>query len=74
MAHTQSQAQGGFSVDTVVSGAKTLVTRFKTHMKRRAVYSETMRELTQLTDADLLDLGLSRANFTFIAREAANEV
>lgn len=38
---------------------------------RRAIYSQTLRELNGLSDRDLSDLGLTRANITSVAREAA---
>lgn len=74
MAHTQSHSQVGSTVDAVVTGANALMARVKLHLKRRAVYNQTMRELTQMTDSDLRDLGMSRANFKFIAHEAANDI
>lgn len=38
---------------------------------RRALYTQTLRELNALTDRELMDLGLVRGNITSIAREAA---
>lgn len=38
---------------------------------RRALYAQTLRELNALTDRELTDLGLARANIATIAREAA---
>lgn len=38
---------------------------------RRAIYTQTVRELNALTDRDLHDLGLARADVPSIAREAA---
>jgi len=74
MAHTQSHDLNGSAVDAAVSGASTILARIKRALKRRAVYNRTMRELTCMTDADLRDLGMSRANFKFIAQEAANDI
>ena len=38
---------------------------------RRRVYNQTVAELNHLSDRDLADLGLARANIGDIAREAA---
>ena len=41
------------------------------YMARRSVYRQTLRELNDLTDRDLADLGVHRADIRGIAREAA---
>ncbi len=41
------------------------------YMARRSVYRQTLRELNELTDRDLSDLGMSRANIRSVAYEAA---
>ena len=51
----------------LVAGAKDLITR-------RRVFNQTLFELSHLSDRDLSDLGLSRANITDVAREAAYKV
>ncbi|MBC7477139.1 MAG: DUF1127 domain-containing protein [Pseudorhodobacter sp.] len=43
----------------------------KDALERRRVYLQTVTELTNLSDRDLADLGLSRSNINAIAREAA---
>ena len=43
----------------------------KEMLERRRVYLQTVAELTNLSDRDLADLGLARANIGDIAREAA---
>jgi uncharacterized protein YjiS (DUF1127 family) len=43
----------------------------KTAIAQRRVYMQTMAELNQLNDRELADLGLSRANITEVAHEAA---
>ena len=48
-----------------------LVETFKLAAQRRRVYSQTLRELSALTDRDLVDLGISRGSISAIAREAA---
>lgn len=41
------------------------------YMARRSVYRQTLRELNELTDRDLNDLGMCRANIRSVAYEAA---
>jgi uncharacterized protein YjiS (DUF1127 family) len=41
---------------------------------RRAVYRETYAELARLSDRDLADLGLHRAEIDQIARDAARDL
>ena len=43
----------------------------KDMVERRSAYLQTVAELANLSDRDLADLGLSRANISDIAREAA---
>ena len=43
----------------------------KEAVARRRLYSQTLAELSALTDRDLTDLGLSRANIAELAYEAA---
>ena len=43
----------------------------KEALERRRVYQQTVAELTNLSDRDLADLGLSRSNINAIAHEAA---
>ena len=40
-------------------------------IERRKVYNQTVAELNALSDRDLADLGLARANISAVAREAA---
>lgn len=39
--------------------------------QRRAIYVQTLRELSALSDRDLVDLGLTRGEIEAVAREAA---
>jgi uncharacterized protein YjiS (DUF1127 family) len=48
-----------------------VVKMVKEAVARRRLYSRTLAELTALTDRDLTDLGLSRANIADLAYEAA---
>ena len=48
-----------------------LVKSAKDAMARRRVYNQTVFELHGLSDRDLTDLGLSRANISEVARAAA---
>lgn len=43
----------------------------KEAIERRRIYVQTVTELSNLSNRDLDDLGLSRANISDIAREAA---
>ncbi|PRY25987.1 uncharacterized protein DUF1127 [Aliiruegeria haliotis] len=48
-----------------------LTETLRAHVRQRRAYSATLRELDALSERDLNDLGLSRAMFHEIAREAA---
>lgn len=43
-------------------------------LRQRRVYRQTFNELCTMTDRDLRDLGMSRADFRRISREAAEQV
>lgn len=49
----------------------TLVKAVKTVIARRAIYAQTLRELNGLSNRELADLGIARANIGAVAREAA---
>jgi uncharacterized protein YjiS (DUF1127 family) len=51
-----------------------LMVGVKDLIARRRVFNQTLFELNQLSDRDLSDLGLSRANIADVAREAAYKV
>ncbi len=42
--------------------------------KRRTAYNRTYRELASLSDKDLMDLNISRADIPRLAKEAANVI
>ncbi|MBP9950159.1 MAG: DUF1127 domain-containing protein [Cypionkella sp.] len=48
-----------------------LTVNFRAAMARRRVYSQTMSELSSLSDRDLRDLGISRAMIAEVANQAA---
>lgn len=48
-----------------------VVASVKAALARRAVYTQTVRELNALTERELADLGISRLEIAAVAREAA---
>lgn len=48
-----------------------LFSTVKLAAQRRRIYSQTLRELNDLTDRDLADLGINRLSISDIAREAS---
>lgn len=50
---------------------KSLLRTIANYFERRALYNETLRELSMMTDRDLNDLGIRRLDMDRIAREAA---
>lgn len=46
--------------------------RWAEQRARRRIYRETYRELARLTDRELADLGIARANIGAVAYEAAH--
>ncbi|WP_017998557.1 DUF1127 domain-containing protein [Paracoccus sp. N5] len=49
----------------------TFVANVRDNMARRSVYRQTLRELNQLSNRDLADLGLNRGAIRGVAYEAA---
>lgn len=49
----------------------TFVANIRDNMARRAVYRQTLRELNELSNRDLADLGLNRGAVRSVAYEAA---
>ncbi|RDW12956.1 DUF1127 domain-containing protein [Paracoccus thiocyanatus] len=47
------------------------VSDLRDHLARRAVYRQTMRELGELSNRELADLGLNRGAIRSVAYEAA---
>ncbi len=52
-------------------GLTAITARVKAAIERNRVYRQTQRELSQLTDRDLADLGIARGTINQIARDAA---
>ncbi len=51
--------------------AADLRSRFAIWRKRNGAYRKTVRELSQMTDRELADIGLHRANIRDVALQAA---
>ena len=68
MAYVNSSRAASFSLADRFSG---FVAQFKANLARRAVYNQTVRELVVLTDRELADLGILRADIRAVAHEAA---
>ena len=67
MAYVNSRSASLGFADRFQSVVKTV----KEAVARRALYNQTLSELSSLTDRDLTDLGLSRSSIADIAREAS---
>ena len=74
------EAHGGRFVDAPVSGSVgpasrgelvALVGGVKKAMAQRAIFKQTVRELSALNDAELADLGIHRSMIVALAYEAA---
>ncbi len=55
------------------SGIFGMVEGLRTKLRQFVAYHQTLNELKSLQDRDLRDLGLSRAMFRELAREAASK-
>ena len=69
MAYAQqsSQVSAGFSTNWFASAGAFI----KLTIRRRVAYQKTVDELSQYTDRELADIGLSRSMIPAIAREAS---
>lgn len=63
--------QGNVRNEAATGRIAKFVANLRDHMARRSVFRQTLRELDGLSDRDLSDLGLSRANIRSVAYEAA---
>lgn len=68
MAYVNSSRAASFSLADRISG---VLAQIKVQIARRSVYNQTVRELVQLTDRELADLGIARADIHAVAHEAA---
>ncbi|MEV8466815.1 DUF1127 domain-containing protein [Fluviibacterium sp. DFM31] len=57
---------------SIVERIEHAIAAFKQYRARRAVYRQTVNELSILSDRDLNDLGISRWDIPLVARDAAN--
>lgn len=48
------------------------VANWKAAQEKRKIYNRTVRELNELSDSELADIGLSRSMIRSVARDAAN--
>lgn len=55
----------------LVARGNSILRAVQDYLGRHAVYRKTLRELEQLTDRELADLGMSRLSIREVAREAA---
>ena len=58
--------RAGFSLTETVT---LLVARLHTGLRQRRAYAELLAELNRLSDRELLDIGIARADIPAIARE-----
>lgn len=68
MAYVNSSRQATVSFGDRIAA---LVKVASQSMQRRVLYLQTLHELNGLSDRDLSDLGLARADLASVAREAA---
>ena len=68
MAYVNSSRATSLGVFDRVSA---LVASVKLSLQRRAVFRQTLHELSSLSDRDLADFGLNRSSIRSVAREAA---
>jgi uncharacterized protein YjiS (DUF1127 family) len=57
--------------NSVLSGVRRLSKNVATWAAERRAYSEAVRELSALSDRDLADIGIARADIQAVARDAA---
>jgi uncharacterized protein YjiS (DUF1127 family) len=68
MAYVNSRSASVSLSDRIGSAVRMV----KDSVARRQLYNRTLTELNGLTDRDLADLGISRANISDLAREASS--
>lgn len=55
-----------------IAPAQGLLATIRGYLTRRALYRETVKELSNLSDRDLADMGISRYEITSVATAAVN--
>ncbi|MBE0414012.1 DUF1127 domain-containing protein [Yoonia sp.] len=68
MTYQTETITGGFSFGDRIAALRTALTARRANHK---IYTTTLRELQDLTDRDLADLGMSRSMIKSVALEAA---
>ena len=68
MAYVSDNRAVGLNLSARIEAA---VANWKTANEKRKVYRQTVRELNELTNSDLADIGLSRSMIRSVALEAA---
>lgn len=51
-----------------------VIAQIQDYLARRAAYHQTFNELSDLSDRDLADLGISRSAIRVLAKEAADNI
>lgn len=65
---------GGVLTARLSAGADSLRARYAAWGRRRAAFNQTYRELDALSDRELADIGFSRCDIGWVARDAARRV
>jgi uncharacterized protein YjiS (DUF1127 family) len=71
MAHMTTSLGGLLGGSSFGAALRALFTRLADRQRRVAAYRQTMRELDQMSDRDLADIGITRFMIADIAAEAA---
>ncbi|MFN7222397.1 MAG: DUF1127 domain-containing protein [Paracoccaceae bacterium] len=72
MAYANSQSAARADAGTSVKGwVGDVLAKWNTARERRAVYLQTLNELSAMSDRDLADINVARVSIEDIARQAA---
>ncbi|MEL6571908.1 MAG: DUF1127 domain-containing protein [Pseudomonadota bacterium] len=69
MAYASDNRAVGLNLSARIDAA---VESWKTASEKRKIFKRTVRELNELSNAELADIGLSRSMIRSVARDAAN--
>lgn len=69
MAYASDNTALGFGV---AARFNAVLENYKSASAQRKIYRNTLRELSELSNAELADIGLSRSMIRSVARDAAN--